>query len=136
MILEKQGKIRTDKTVHHAEANGTQSGEMENHAINEDAKAHESVHAGKAIRSAFGFVLHTSFHVKRRGRELFTMPTWILAILLPAFWGIAIPVLLAALFFECRYSFSGPGNIEAANEFFDKAGSFADGVESGLQKEA
>ena len=136
VILEKQGKIRTDKTVHHAEANGTQSGEMENHAINEDAKAHESVHAGKAIRSAFGFVLHTSFHVKRRGRELFTMPTWILAILLPAFWGIAIPVLLAALFFECRYSFSGPGNIEAANEFFDKAGSFADGVESGLQKEA
>lgn len=113
VILEKQGKLRTKNKTDH-----------------------ESIHAGKAIRSAFGFILHTSFHVKRRGRELFTMPTWLLAILLPAFWGIAIPVLLVALFFECRYSFSGPGNIEAANEFFDKAGSFADGVESGLQKEA
>lgn len=113
VILEKQGKLRTKNNT-----------------------GHESIHAGKTIRSAFGFILHTSFHVKRRGRELFTMPTWLLAILLPAFWGIAIPVLLVALFFECRYSFSGPGNIEAANEFFDKAGSFADGVESGLQKEA
>lgn len=113
VILEKQGKLRTKNKTDH-----------------------ESIHAGKTIRSAFGFILHTSFHVKRRGRELFTMPTWLLAILLPAFWGIAIPVLLVALFFECRYSFSGPGNIEAANEFFDKAGSFADGVESGLQKEA
>lgn len=120
VILEKQGRIKS-----------------ENIADNEDTVDSKTVGTTRhAIRSAFSFVLHTSFHVKRRGRELFTMPTWLLAILLPTFWGITIPVMLVALFFECRYSFSGQGNVEAANEFFNKAGSFAEGVESGLQKEA
>ena len=98
--------------------------------MNENAKER----AG--LRSAFSFILHTSFHVKRHGRILFTMPTWLLAILLPTFWGIMIPVLLAALFLECRYSFSGQENVKEANEFLDKAGCFADGVQSGLHREA
>ena len=40
-----------------------------------------------------------------------------------------------ALFFDFRYEFDGREDTKAANDILNKAGSFADGVESSLQKE-
>ena len=153
VLLEKQGKIKTgnaakeepaaDETILHASADEKVRQEAAGGEIPEKETAETAAEEkkssgsfGMAVKKVFHFILHTTFHVSRQGKELFAMPTWLPAILLPTFWGFFIPAILISLFFEVRYSFSGDADVETANSFFSKAGSFVDGVESGLQKEA
>ena len=136
VLLEKQGKIRTETAAEEMKEKETQamSGEAKTMDEERDARSEAKAERREKKNSFFGFLLHSSFHMKRREKELLTMPTWLFAILLLSFWGVSIPSILISLFFECRYSFEGV-NTQTANEFFTKAGSFADGVESSLQND-
>ena len=93
---------------------------------------------GRAVRTLMHFVFHTSFHITRKEKILFTMPSWVFAFILLGAWKGVIPVMAAAMLFGVRYSFEGEENSpasEAANDFLNKAGSFADGVQSELNRE-
>lgn len=87
------------------------------------------------LRDAFGFILHTSFQVRRADRVVLAVPTWIALVLVLTFWKVAVPVMVIALFLGVRYSFSGRDVADTVNDFCKKAGSFAEGVKSGLKKE-
>lgn len=69
-----------------------------------------------------------SFYVVRKEEEIFHMPVWALVLLLLFFWKILIPVMIVALFFECRYSFKGKDNLDGVNKAMNKAGDLADRV--------
>ena len=90
----------------------------------------------KAIRNFTDFLTQTSFHVTRKENDIFAMPSLVFAGLLLFFWEPIIPVMVIALFFGVRYHFTGAKNTDTANEILEKAGSFADGIESGIHSEA
>lgn len=75
-----------------------------------------------------------SFYITRKEEEIFHMPIWALVLLLLFFWKILIPVMVVALFFECRYSFKGKDNLDGVNKAMDKAGDMADRVKDEYEK--
>ena len=85
---------------------------------------------GGTVGRILDFLLHTSFRINSKNKEVFAMPTWLFALLLPATWEVVVPAMVIALFFGFRYSFTGKGSNEQVSEFLDKAGSFADGFKS------
>jgi hypothetical protein len=82
------------------------------------------------------FIKETTFVVTRKEKTVISMPTVVFALLMLFFWQFLIPVMIIALFFDVRYRFTGQKNTDAANDILDKAGSFVDGIESGIQSEA
>ena len=91
---------------------------------------------GKLLRGFFRFLRTTVFNVTRREDTIFTMPTWVFALLLFPFWEVLAPVMVIALFFEVRYSFEGNEGAETANNILEKAGTFAEDVRSEFRKES
>ena len=45
-------------------------------------------------------------------------------------WKIVLPAVVIALFFDCRYSFSGKDDLSPANKAMDKASEVAEKVKS------
>ena len=140
VLLEKQGKIRknaeagTDPQAAGAEQPGCRAPGNGGSAGKAEKKRHEKSAFGRAVSSVGNFLAHTSFHIKHKGTELFMMPSWTFAVLMLFFWHTLVPVMVIALFFGVRYSFDGSEDTEAANDILEKAGSFADGVESSFAK--
>ena len=90
---------------------------------------------GGAFRAIFRFLTNTSMRVTRKEKTIFEMPSWVFALILLATWKGLLPVMVVALLFGIRYSFHGEDeNTETANEYLNKAGSFADGLQSGLNQ--
>ena len=89
---------------------------------------------GHFCKSLFQKSMDNSFYVKRREEEIFHVPVWALVLLLLFFWKILIPVMIVALFFECRYSFKGKDNLDGVNKAMDKAGDLADKVKDEYEK--
>ena len=52
-----------------------------------------------------------SFRVARNEEVLFQMPAWVFALILLFFWETVIPIMLIALFFGIRYSFTGEDDL-------------------------
>ena len=76
----------------------------------------------EAIRTLLKRGVDTSFVVTRHGKQILSIPTLILVLLLIfAFW-ITLPLLAIGLFFEFRYRFEGIGSLTVdINEMADKA---------------
>ena len=89
---------------------------------------------GHFCKILFQKSLDNSFYVNRREEEIFHVPVWALVLLLLFFWKILIPVMIVALFFECRYSFKGKDNLDGVNKAMDKAGDLADKVKDEYEK--
>ena len=70
------------------------------------------------------------FRVEKNENLLFQMPAWVFALILLFFWETVILVMLIALFFGIRYSFTGEDDLASANDFMEKAGDMADEVRS------
>ena len=88
---------------------------------------------GQAVRKGFDFVLHTSLRMTRADKEVLSLPTWLVALVLPGLWEIIIPAMVIGLFFGYRFSFDGRGKIEEVNDFLKKAEGFASEVEKEAQ---
>ena len=80
------------------------------------------------------FVKHTSFKISRHGRDILSVPSWLMVIAVLFSWKISLPAALIALLFGIRYSFEGEENTDAANQLLSKAGSLAESVKQELQK--
>ena len=83
---------------------------------------------GRLFRTFFSFIRHTVFLVTKEDDIIFTMPTWVLVLLLLFFWEAIVPVMILALFFKVNYSFDGAQNVKRANDILGKAGEFAQDV--------
>ena len=139
VLLEKQGKVNSPSRTSYS----TQYEEQKQYIRVVDKVEEQKQSAptpGKSIGRLFhavvSFIRQSTFHISRKGKDIFAMPSWVLLIVL-IFWKAALPVALIALLFGVRYSFRGEGigRSHAANELLDKAGSIAEGIENEFHKE-
>ena len=138
VLLEKQGKVRQPEHSSYS----TQYEEQKEYIRVQDKVEEQRQSAPSFTRSLyrifhffFRFTLHTSFHVRRRERDLFLVPTWVLALALIFFWRAVLPLGVIAMLFGIRYSFEGNEDTDTANEILHKAGRFADGFEHEMRKD-
>lgn len=80
---------------------------------------------GRMIRALIRFIKRTSFNVTRENRLIFTMPTFVFALLLFFFWEPVLPAMLISLFFGVRFYFSGEEDTKKPNMVLQKAGDLA-----------
>ena len=118
VLLERQGKVNSPQQ---GGAFSTSYEEQKEYIrvqdkVEEQKKAAPSF--GKSIKriveTVVRFVTHTSFHITRRERTLFTMPSWVFALILLFVWKVVVPVMAVALFFGVRYAFEGEEDTTAA----------------------
>ena len=138
ILLEQRGKVRKPETEIMK-----YTGEEEKESGTEDGMAGAGA-AGSAGRTAtaenrkvkntmkkiINVLRNNFFCVTRKDEELFKMPAWAFLLILFFFWEPVIPIMIIALFFDVRYSFTGKDDLESANRFMDKVGSMADEVSS------
>lgn len=84
----------------------------------------------KICKVLFRMSKENSFCVNRHEKELIRIPAWVLILALLFAWKIILPAMVIALFFDCRYSFSGKDDLSPANKAMDKASEFAGKVKS------
>ena len=139
VLLEQQGKVKKPSQSTYS----TQYEEQKQYIRVADTVEQQKQSAptlgksiGRLVHAVAAFVMHSSFHITRKEKNIITMPSWALAIIVLVFWKAAVPVALIALLFGFRYSFTGDGtrDTSAANDILDKAGSIADGIETELHK--
>ena len=80
---------------------------------------------GRMIRALIRFIKRTSFNVTREDRLVFTMPTFVFALLLFFFWEPILPAMLISLFFGVRFHFTGGEDVGRPNMVLKKAGDLA-----------
>lgn len=135
VLLEKEGRMRQPEPQA-APEDAAQAKAADVIAAEAQPKEKKPSAFGKAVRNFIDFLTQTSFHVTRKDSEIFAMPSLVFAALLFFFWEPILPIMVIALFFDVRYHFTGKRDTTAANDILDKAGSFVDGIESGIQGEA
>ncbi len=138
VYLEKQGKAKSP-----AQETYTTNYEEQTQYVSVKDKVQEQEETGSESffkkLSRFAKILlqkskDNSFYITRKDEEIFHMPVWALALLLLFTWKLLIPVMVVALFFECRYSFKGKDNLDGVNKAMDKASDLADRVKDGYEK--
>ena len=137
VLLEKQGKTGSPKQESYSTKYEEQTSyiPVELKVREQEASAPTFKNSlGKLVKAVARFVTGTSLHITRKGNDLITLPTWIAALLIFFSWRISVPLALIAMLFGVRYSFEGKVNTDAANDLLNKAGSFADGLESELHR--
>ena len=106
VYLEKQGKVKSP-----AQETYTTNYEEQTQYVSVKDKVQEQEETGSESffkkLSRFAKILlqkskDNSFYITRRDEEIFHMPVWALALLLLFTWKLLIPVMIVALFFECR----------------------------------
>ena len=124
ILLERRGRI--DRNERRAEEAGSRAGKdgREKPARNFGRSF------GRMISALFRFIKRTSFSVTRGEKVIFTMPTFVFALLLFFVWEPVALAMIIALFFGVRYSFSGAEAADKANMVLQKAGDFAQDVKS------
>ena len=126
--LEKQGKVRAGTSY---DTGSAREGQYEK--VNATASAKRE-HTGwrnfcASVRSLFRKSCQNSFRVTRNDAELITVPILVMIVLMIACFWILLPVLVVALFFNCRYSFVGPDfKGESVNRAMGKATDAAESI--------
>ena len=136
VILEKQGKVGAPEAKTYST-----SYEEQKQYLSVQEKVEEQNRAysfGQTVKGIFiiikDFVLHTNFLITREGKVVFNMPTWALALIVLLTAEVSVPVMLIAMLFKVRYHFEGERHTQTANTILNKAGSFADGLDSEIYK--
>ena len=80
---------------------------------------------GRKIRDAVVRLIRAGnrnfFTITRKSEEIVTVPVTVLVLLLICIWPATAIALIVALFFGCRYSFSGPDIGKKLNTVLDRA---------------
>jgi len=74
-------------------------------------------------------------HVSRRGKELFSLPLTVVALLMILGFWFLFWVMIAGFFFGLRYSISGPLGGKTVNKAMDKAAQAAESIKTGVSRE-
>ena len=137
VILERQSKIKKPETEIISREETSEHTEEQAAKETEADKKTKTDGFGKklntTVKKAAEVLTGNSFCVTRNEKNLFTMPAWVLALILLFAWKTIIPVMLISLFFKVRYSFAGTDDLSSANEFMDKVGHMAEDVADGLK---
>ena len=123
--LERQGKVRAGAAY--------ETGGAQYEKVNATASAKREHNGWRnfcaSVRSLFSKSCKNSFRVTRNGNELITVPILVMIVLMIACFWILLPVLVVALFFNCRYSFVGPDcKDESVNRAMGKATDAAESI--------
>lgn len=126
--LERQGKVRAGAAYDTGSDGGAQYEKV--HATASAKREHTGwKNFCQSVRALFRKSCQNSFRVMRNGSELITVPILVMIILLIACFWILLPVLVVALFFNCRYSFAGPDfRDESVNRAMGKATDAAESI--------
>ena len=90
---------------------------------------------GRMIKALIRFIKRTSFNVTREDRLIFTMPTFVFALLLFFFWEPILPAMLISLFFWIRFYFTGADATETPTMVLKEAGDLARDVKDEFTSE-
>ena len=139
VLLEKQGKVKTPSQSTYSTEYSEQSQYIRvQDKVDEQKRSAPTFHgsAKRIIKGFFSLIFHSSFRISRKEKLIFSLPTWIIAIIVLFSWKAALPIGLAAMLFGVRYSFDGHGreNTDAPNDILKKAGAFAEGVRDEFRK--
>ncbi|MCL1805364.1 MAG: DUF4342 domain-containing protein [Clostridiales bacterium] len=75
------------------------------------------------------------FEVSRDGRSLISMPVTLLIVSLIFFFWVTLPLLIIALFFGCRYRFTGPDfGRDSINSIMGQAADTADNIKRSVME--
>ncbi len=137
ILLEKRGKIRKPETelIQSSDipAEETEDGTFRKNAGEAAEKRAEQAAKAKGkvketVKRFIEVIKNNTFCVSRKEETLFLMPVWALVLTLLFAWRAVVPVMVIALFFGIRYSFTGKDDLTNANEFMDKAGAVAEDI--------
>ena len=135
VALEKEGK-----TEGPSKTNFSTSYEQQENYVKVQEKVEEQrkerAHVGRSLRDTlrnfFRICFDNSFCITRNEEEIFRIPVIVLVIALLAAFKVILPVMIVALFFGCRYQFTGKDKLEKANEFMESAGRMAESMKEGF----
>ena len=82
----------------------------------------------RMLKKICRFFLENSFTVEHKESKVFRLPLVILAIAFLIRWKLVLLVLVAALFFDCSYSFEGESDLSVLNDLCKKASELAQQV--------
>lgn len=132
VLLERQGKTRGPAQSTYS-TEFTQQQDYIPVAKKVEEQKRSAPHPGRTIgyliKRLWNLLLHSFLHVSRKEKDLVVLPSLTVLIIILT-WRVLIPVIIVSLFFGVRYHFSGPEELEAANDILSKAGAFAEGVAS------
>ena len=139
VLLEKQGKTKQPEQ----ETYSTRYEEQKEYVRVQEKVEEQKQSAptfgksiGTVIRLTVRLLTRSRFLITRKAATVFSMPAWVAALIVLFFWKVLVPLMIVGLFFGFRYSFEGlEEDTQAANDLLNKAGSFADEVESELHTE-
>lgn len=137
VYLEKNGKVKGPEQ----ETYSTNYEEQPQYVSVKD-KVQEQKEASdgffKKMGKLFGLLwkkcLDNSFCVRRKEEEVIKIPVWALVLALFIAWKPVAVILIAALFFGCRYSFCGKDELDGANKMMEKASEFVEKVKDEYEK--
>jgi len=153
ILLEKEGKIRSDETAispadqsqeSYSTKNSGDNGNSGKNSHNCDREKWEP--RGTTFRELMGKffrwvgkVLHLGnvnhFVVERYGNQSLSLPVTVLVVLLIIGFWVVVPLIIVGLFFGYRYSFMGPNlGRENINDAMHKASNVAESIKDEFKK--
>nr|WP_294525943.1 hypothetical protein [uncultured Blautia sp.] len=134
VYLEKNGKVETpeQETASSTSQESPQYVSVKEKVEEQEKESEEGILTKlvKVCKVLFRMSKENSFCVKRHDKELIRVPAWVLVLALLFAWHLLLPAAIIALFFDCRYSFSGKDDLSPANKAMDKASEVAEKVKS------
>lgn len=110
VCLEKEGKVKS-AAAHGSSAREEPTSTQESHTESNKAKARSGESGWKRFAAFLKKLIRKGvenrFVVKRNGSVMLDVPVLIVAILMIAFFWLAIVLLIVGLFVHCEYSFTG-----------------------------
>ena len=147
IYLERQGKIRGPEMNSYNTQGGPKERRYHHHSSNRDERGCCS-YQGPTIRQQMHYFWRklcelirktnsNQFEISRDGRSLISMPVTLLIISIICFFWVTLPMLIIALFFGCRYRFTGPDfGKDSINNVMNQAADTAQNLKFSVMAEA
>ncbi len=131
IILEREGKTRKEGNGIYS-TNGTESTACVTACDNGQAKRGAAGENGRSfgdkIKELFRKSTVNYLVIERNGKNVVEIPVFAVILIVLLAWYAAIVAVVVSLFCDCKYSFVGEGDLEAANNVCDKAENLASQV--------
>ena len=133
--LEKQGKTKApDQTVYSTSYEDQKEYVSVKETIKEEKQKKNGSGIKGLVRRFVRVCKDNSFIVTHKEKQIIQIPVFVLVILLLVFWHTLVPVMIIALFFHIRYSFTGKDDLKGMNDFMTSAGNAADQFKEGFKE--
>ncbi len=90
---------------------------------------------GDKVKALFKKSLENYLVIEHHGEKIIKMPVLAMILILVFAWYAALIAIVISLFCDCKYSFTGEGNLKTANDVCEKAGDLANQVKDKIVDE-